>query len=100
MADGRKNNGGRRPGSGRKSKPVEDAQRSALLAAFDTAAEQAVVLNMIEIAKSKNPAPGCSPVAAATWLWDRKYGKVKDQIEQSGGVTIRVVYDDPDRQTP
>lgn len=98
MSDGRKNNGGRRPGSGRKPKPVEDAQQSILLAAFDAEAEKAVVENMIDIAKSKNPAPGCSPVAAATWLWDRKYGKIKDQVEASGGITIKVIYDDPDRE--
>lgn len=97
MADGRKNNGGRRPGAGRKPKPVEDAKHSALLSAFDAEAEKAVVANMIEIATSKNPAPGCSPVAAATWLWDRKYGKVKDQTEHTGDIIIRVTYDDDGR---
>lgn len=94
MTDGSKKRGGRRPGSGRKPKPIEDAQHSVLLEAFDAEAERAVVLNMIEIAKSQNPAPGCSPVAAATWLWDRKYGKPKDRVEASGGITIKVVYDD------
>lgn len=87
---------------GRPKKPVEDAKQSILLAAFDAEAEQAVVLNMIDIAKSKNPAPGCSPVSAATWLWDRKYGKVKDRSEVEGDIIIRVRYDDidPDPDTP
>ena len=79
---------------GRPKRPVEDAQHSVLLAAFDAEAEKAIVENMIDIAKSKNPAPGCSPVSAATWLWDRKYGKVKDNVDYTGDIIIRVRYDD------
>jgi len=76
---------------GRPPKIVEDAKHSVLLALFDACAERSVVANMIRIAKSRN-APNAVP--AAIWLWDRKYGKVKDQVEQSGGLTIRVVYVD------
>lgn len=55
---------------------------------FDEAAERRVVRAMIAAAARDKS------VAAATWLWDRKYGKVKEQIEQSGGLTIRFEYDD------
>lgn len=73
-------------GPGRPPKPVEDAQRSVLLELFDEAAERAVVKNMLAIAKGRR-----SPLAvsAATWLWDRKYGKVKDVVDQE--TVIRVV---------
>lgn len=86
MSDGRKNNGGRRPGAGRKPKPVEDAQHSVLLALFDAEAERRVVA--AQIAKAET---GDTP--AATWLWDRKYGRVKDQVEATADVLIRVRYE-------
>lgn len=82
---------------GRPPKVVEDAQRSVLLRLFDEKAEEAVVKAMIAKAKSRMD-PGA--VAAATWLWDRKYGKVKEQVESSGGLTIKVVYADADADAP
>ena len=84
MADGRVNNGGARPGAGRKPKPVEDAQTSVLLRLFDEKAEEGVVKAVIRKARQGD-------VAAATWLWDRKYGKVKEQVEQRTDMTIRVI---------
>ena len=76
-------------GPGRPPKPVEDAKHSVLLDLFNEQEERAVVKAQIREAKKGN-------TTAATWLWDRKYGKVKEQVEQSGGLTIRVVYVDPD----
>lgn len=76
-------------GPGRPPKPVEDATKSVLLRLFNEEAETAVVKAQIRRAKGGD-------TTAATWLWDRKYGKVKEQVEQSGGVTIRVLYDNPD----
>lgn len=80
---------------GRPPKVVEDAKRSILLDLFDEQTERAIVQNMIANAKRKGLSAAPSATAAATWLWDRKYGKVKDQVEQSGGFTIKVVYADP-----
>jgi hypothetical protein len=91
MADGRIHNGGARPGAGRKPKPIEDAQQSVLLELFNETEERAVVLNMLSIAKRKGPLNATSAISAATWLWDRKYGKPKDLQEHSGGLTIRIV---------
>lgn len=81
--------------AGRPPKAVEDAQRSVLLELFDETAERAIVANMIANAKRKGSLSASSAIAAATWLWDRKYGKVKEHVEQSGGLTIKVVYADP-----
>jgi hypothetical protein len=89
MPDGRKDNGGPRPGAGRPPKIVEDAQHSVLLDLFDWQAERDIVLNMIANAKRKGLPAAPSAISAATWLWDRKYGKVKDQIEHSGGIDIK-----------
>lgn len=62
---------------GRPPKPVEDAKHSVLLELFDADAERAVIKNMLAKAKSRrDPAA----VSAATWLWERKYGKVPDQL--------------------
>lgn len=87
MADGRINNGGARPGAGRKPKVVEDAQASVLFELFDAKAERAVVLAQIRQAKKGD-------TTAATWLWDRKYGKVKDRVDQN--TTLRIVIEDDD----
>lgn len=76
-------------GPGRPKKIVEDAQHSVLLEVFDEKAERAVVLAMVRTAKKGD-------VSAATWLWDRKYGKVKESREHSGGFTIRIERADPD----
>lgn len=64
-------------GPGRPPKAVEDAKQSVLLRLFDERQEAAVVKNMLAKAKSRrDPAA----VSAATWLWERKYGKVPDQL--------------------
>lgn len=76
-------------GPGRPPKVVEDAQRSVLLELFDAKEERAVVANMIANAKRKGVTAAPSATAAATWLWDRKYGKVKDQIELGGSLDIK-----------
>lgn len=99
MSDGRKNNGGPRPGAGRPAKALEDASQSVLLELFNEKEEKAIVKNMIENAKRAGATSAPSAISAATWLWDRKYGKVKDQIEQSGGLTIKVVYAEPGSTT-
>ncbi len=86
--------------SGRPPKVVEDAQQSLLFELFDEQAERAVIQNMIANAKRKGVMAAPSAISAATWLWDRKYGKVKDQVEQSGGLTIRVEYANADPDDP
>lgn len=73
--------------SGRPPKPVEEARQSVLLRLFDEQAEIAVVKAQITKAKRGD-------TVAATWLWDRKYGKVKEQVENSGSIHILVTYDD------
>jgi hypothetical protein len=73
-------------GPGRPPKPVEDAKQSVLLRLFDEKAEAAVVQAQIKEAKKGD-------TTAATWLWDRKYGKVKELIDHGGDVLIRVRYD-------
>ena len=75
---------------GRPPKIVEDAQRSVLFELFDETAERAIVLNMVRLAKSRT-APNA--VSAATWLWDRKYGKVKEVKEHTGAVQVNVRYE-------
>lgn len=67
---------------GRPPKAVEDAQHSVLLELFNEQQERAVVRAMLTAAKKRD-------VSAATWLWDRKYGKVKDRVEHSGGVAVK-----------
>lgn len=79
---------------------VEDAKQSILFELFDEQAERAVVQNMILNAKRKGVMAASSAINAATWLWDRKYGKVKDLVEQSGGLTIKVEYANPDTDDP
>jgi hypothetical protein len=79
--------GGARPGAGRKPKVVEDRTQSILAEIFNEDAERKVVRAMITAATRDRS------VAAATWLYDRKFGKVKEQVEQSGGLTVRFEYD-------
>ncbi len=82
-------------GPGRPPKAVENEARSVLLELFNEKEERAIVANMISNAKRKGVQAASSATSAATWLWDRKYGRVKEQVEQSGGLTIKVVYADP-----
>jgi len=76
-------------GPGRPPKVVEDAQQSVLLDLFNEAEERAVVKNMIALAKRRNAMQAAAAISAATWLWDRKYGKVKEHLELSGGVNVK-----------
>lgn len=76
-------------GPGRPPKIVEEAQRSLLLELFNAAEERAIVKNMIALAKRKGAMQATAAISAATWLWDRKYGKVKDQVELSGSVDLK-----------
>lgn len=76
-------------GPGRPPKVVEDAKQSVLLDLFNEKEERAIVLNMIANAKRKGVVAAPSATAAATWLWDRKYGKVTDKIEHSGSVDLK-----------
>jgi len=75
-------------GPGRPPKPVEDARKSVLLELFNEQAERDVVNAQIRVAKKGD-------TSAATWLWDRKYGKVKDVIDQE--MIVRVVRERYDR---
>jgi hypothetical protein len=76
-------------GPGRPKKILEDAQRSVLLELFDEQAERAIIANMVANAKRKGLAAAPSATTAATWLWDRKYGKVKEQVELSGSLGVK-----------
>lgn len=66
-----------------------------LLDLFDEQAERDVVKNMIAIAKQRGGF-GASPAAiqAATWLWERKYGKLTETTKNDTTQRIIVVYDD------
>lgn len=76
-------------GPGRPPKAVEDAKQSVLLELFDEQAERAIVANMLKLAKRSGAMQAQSAIAAATWLWERKYGKVKDRMELSGSVNVK-----------
>lgn len=76
-------------GPGRPPRAVEDAQHSVLLELFDEDAERAIVTNMIRIAKRGSIDTSNAAISAATWLWDRKYGKVKEKVELSGQVDLK-----------
>lgn len=86
---------GNKGGPGRPKKIVEEAQQSILEQLFNAEAERMVIVNMIALASLE----GKQAVPAATWLWDRKYGKVKEKVEHDGGLTIRVEYADVDSDT-
>ena len=87
---------GQTGGPGRPKKVVEQLDRAILLELYDEAAERLVILNMITTASM----PGKQSVSAATWLDERKHGKVTEKVEQSGGLTIKVEYADSDYQAP
>ena len=70
--------------AGRPPKPLEDAAQSVLTRVFNEKAEEQVVKAQLREAKKGS-------TAAATWLWDRKYGKVKDVVDTSNDITIRVI---------
>ena len=66
---------GNKGGPGRPKKIVEAADQSLLEKLFDAEAEAMVIVNMITLASTESKAA----VPAATWLWDRKYGKLGDR---------------------
>lgn len=74
--------------AGRPPKAVEDAQRSVLRDLFDAAAERNVVMAQIREAEQGS-------TTAATWLWDRTYGKPKDAVTHDGTIRYIVEYTDP-----
>lgn len=73
---------------GRPRKVVEDAKHSLLLDLFNEQAEKDVINNMIALAKMRIENSSVA-VNAAVWLWDRKYGKVKEHLELSGFVDTK-----------
>jgi hypothetical protein len=77
--------------AGRPRRQVEDAQQSVLFELFDGEQERAVIANMIALASTESR----QAVAAATWLWERKYGKIGAPKEDPDPETvIRVEYAD------
>ena len=79
---------GNKGGPGRPKKIVEQLSQSILEELFNADAERLVVANMIAAASF----PGKQSVSAATWLWDRKYGKVTENVESSGETRVIVEY--------
>lgn len=75
--------------AGRPPKIVEDAKQSVLLELFNEVEERAIVKNMIANAKRRGVLAAPSATTAATWLWDRKYGKVKQHVELSGEIAVK-----------
>jgi hypothetical protein len=73
--------------AGRKPRVVEDAELSVLTRLFDTAAEEIVIMAMINAAANGD-------VAAFKALYERKYGRVKDVVEEKSEITIKVEYAD------
>ena len=72
---------------GRAPRVVEAAELSVLARLFDEAAEERVILAMIEAACGGD-------VAAFKALYERKYGKVKEVVEEKGETIVHVVYQD------
>ncbi|HYE76337.1 MAG TPA: hypothetical protein VEF04_23535 [Blastocatellia bacterium] len=88
----KKGSGGARRGAGRPRKIVEEMAHSVLLELFDAEAERKVIRAMIDRAQSRiadGPA-----VQAATWLWDRKYGKVTEKTESHHTIDVTRLSDD------
>lgn len=88
------NHGGKRPNSGRKPKIVEDASQSILFELFDESQERATIQNMIAISQDKGTlGRSQAAISAATWLWERKYGKLTDKVESDTKQRIIVEYE-------
>lgn len=75
--------------AGRPPKVVEDARQSILLDLFNEKEERAIVANMIKLAKRNQAMQANAAIQAATWLWDRKYGKVTQPLEHSGSIEMK-----------
>jgi hypothetical protein len=86
------NRGGKRIGAGRPHKAVEDATQSILLELFDERAERQIVEAMIK--RAVWSASDSASVSAATWLWDRKYGKVTEKTESHHTIDVTRLSDD------
>lgn len=71
---------GNKGGPGRPKKIVEEAGRALLFELYDAEQERAVILNMISLASTPNK----QAVSAATWLDERKHGKLTDKVELTG----------------
>ena len=71
---------------GRAPRVVENARRSVLLELFDERAERRVITGMIEAAAGGD-------VGAFKALYERKYGKVKDVVEEKNEVVVTVEYE-------
>jgi hypothetical protein len=84
--------GGARPGAGRPKKIIEDAKTSVLLELFDEKAERLVVEAMIK--RAIWSASDSASVSAATWLWDRRYGKITEKTESHHTIDVTRLSDD------
>lgn len=94
MADGRKNNGGRRPNAGRKSKAEEFGVVALLDKCWKPADREQVIQNLVIIACNGDPK---AAVSAASLLLAYAYGKPTEKHEHSGEmggpIILKVVYD-------
>ncbi len=88
----KKQNGGARPGAGRPRKIVEEMAQSVLLELFDERAERQIVEAMIK--RAVWSASDSASVSAATWLWDRKYGKITEKTESHHTIDVTRLSDD------
>lgn len=88
----KKPRGGSRAGAGRPKKIVEEASHSVLLELFDAEAEREVISAMI--ARAKWSASDSASVSAATWLWDRKYGKITEKTESHVSIDVTQMTDE------
>jgi hypothetical protein len=94
MADGRRNNGGVRPNSGRKSKAEELGMAQLLDASLPAGAFERIAKNLFKLATGANPK---AAVAAGSLLLAYRFGKPTEKHEHGGEgggpITVRVVYE-------
>jgi hypothetical protein len=84
MADGRANNGGRRPGSGRKSKAEEAGLQALLTECWSESDRKACIRELAKKAKA-------GQMAAIELLLAYAYGKPKEPKVHSGELTVKSV---------
>lgn len=84
VADGRANNGGRREGSGRKSKAEELGLVALLDECWSIASRRACILSLAKKAKAGD-------IEATKLLLAYTYGKPKEQITIEGDLTATIV---------
>ena len=80
MADGRKNNGGKRPNSGRKSKAEEFGMAELLDASLPSGAFEKIAKNLFKLATGSNPK---AAVAAGSLLLAYRFGKPTEKHEHA-----------------